>query len=208
MVNTGNRTCFNLETLINYDVMEEKVKELADIFTKMVANANSFGDIWKNITPGRRAFALMKELPDTLAGEFDTPADKATLLGQMLDQMEETYTPRFCISVREYMQGLAPNDVDNNAKLAQLRDYIDLSLPMEEYCRKYHKHLKFDPVERTEEMENVIESVEREVAEELAGMHRGMGFCFAHWHTRKAALADRGIEWNSPARMNPGVIFD
>lgn len=188
--------------------MEEKIKTLAGVFSMMVTNANSFCDVWKNIKLGREAFAIMKELPDTIPGEFDTPADKAALLGQMLDQMEETYTPRFCIIVREYMHKLAPGDVGNDAKIEQLRDYIDLSLPMEEYCRKYHKHLKFDPMERTEEMEAVIESVEREVADELYGIPRGMGFCFAHWHARKVALALRGIEWDSPAVMNPGVMFD
>lgn len=188
--------------------MEEKINTLAGLFQTMVKNANSFGEIWRNISLGRKAFALMKELPDTLEGEYDTPADKAALLGSMLQQMEDTYTPRFCISVREYMQELSPDDEENNANLARLRDYIDLSLPMEEYCKKYHKHLKFDPVERTKEMEDVIEIVEREVAEELADMPRGMGFCFAHWNVRAAALALHGIEWKSPALMNPGVIFD
>lgn len=188
--------------------MESKIKNLASLFRKMVTNANTFGDMWKNISLGREAYSIMKELPDTLPGEFDTPQAKASLLGQMLSQMDETATPRFCISVREYMHTLAPDDTDNNKKLTKLRDYIDMSLPMEDYCRKYNVHLKFDPVERTERMEEVIEDVERECDKELAGQPRGMGFCFAYWHARQAALARRGIEWCSPSAMNPGVMFD
>ena len=33
----------------------------------------------------------------------------------------------------------------NNEELTQLRDFIDESFPMEEYCKKYTKMLKFDP---------------------------------------------------------------
>lgn len=188
--------------------MENKINALAGLFSRMVANAGSFGDIWKNIALGREALRLMRELPETVAGEFDSPSEKAGLLGQMLDQMDETLTPRFCIGVREYMQQLAPDDADNAKSLTMLRDYIDTALPMEEYCRKYGRHLKFDPVERTAEMERVIEEVERECEEELKDMPRGMGFCFAYWSVRKGALARRGIEWHSPGAMNPNVIFD
>jgi len=35
-----------------------------------------------------------------------------------------------------------------------------------------------------------------------------MGFCFAYWAEKRNALARRGIEWRSPSRMNPGVMFD
>lgn len=188
--------------------MKSKIKNLASLFRKMVTNANTFGDMWKNISLGREGFAIMKELPDTLPGEFDTPQAKASLLGQMLEQMDETATPRFCISVREYMLTLAPDDTDNNKKLTKLRDYIDPSVPMEDYCRKYNVHLKFDPVERTERMEEVIEDVERECDKVLAGQPRGMGFCFAYWAARESALAQRGIKWRSPSAMNPGVMFD
>jgi hypothetical protein len=35
-----------------------------------------------------------------------------------------------------------------------------------------------------------------------------MGFCFAYWAEKRAALARHGIDWNSPQDMNPGVMFD
>ena len=53
--------------------MESQIKKLASLFRKMVTNANTFGDMWKNISLGREAFSLMKELPASLPGEFDTP---------------------------------------------------------------------------------------------------------------------------------------
>lgn len=190
------------------DTMKKLISRLAGLFSEMSANANTFGSMWKNIELGKEAFAIMKELPETVPGEFDTPAEKAALLGSMLEQMNETDTPRFCIGVREYMRSLSPDDEDNARELAMLRDYIDLSLPMEEYCRRYRRHLKFDPVERTEEMERVVADVERECDRRLAGTPRGMGFCFAYWSARGAALSRRGIDWRSPSLMNPGVMFD
>jgi hypothetical protein len=50
--------------------------------------------------------------------------------------------------------------------------------------------------------------VEKECDERLAGEHKGMGFCFSYWSTKKAVLAKYGIEWDSPATMNPRVMFD
>lgn len=188
--------------------MDKTIMKLGAIFSEMVKNYNSAGDSWKNIGLGREAFGLMLSLPDNYPGEYETPADKANLLSQMLDQMIETESPRFCIAVREEMERLNPGDSANGKALLMLRDYIDTSIPMEDFCKRYRRHLKFDPVERSEEYERVIPEVEREIAKELRGIPRGMGFCFAYWSAKKAGLAKRAIEWNSPAYMNPGVMFD
>ena len=48
----------------------------------------------------------------------------------MLDQMDETQSPRFCISVREEIARLDPDNSDNLGELKMLRDYIDPKLPM------------------------------------------------------------------------------
>lgn len=182
--------------------------KLGTIFSKMVGNYNSMGDIWKNIELGREAFGLMLSLPDNYPGEYETSADKADLLSQMLDQMAETESPRFCIAVREEIARLNPGDSANEKALRMLRDYIDTSLTMEDFCKRYRRRLKFDPVERSEEYERIIPEVERKIAKRLRGIPRGMGFCFAYWSEKKAELAKRAIEWNSPAYMNPGVMFD
>ena len=182
--------------------------KLGTIFRKMVRNYNSMGDSWKNIELGREAFGLMLSLPDTYPGEYETSADKANLLSQMLDHMVETESPRLCITVREEMKRLNPGDSANDKALRMLRDYIDISVPMEDFCKRYRRHLKFDPIERSEEYERAIPEVEREIAKKLKGIPRGMGFCFAYWSVKKTELAKRAIEWNSPAYMNPGVMFD
>ena len=78
----------------------EAVSELAEIFAEMVHNHDTFGESWRNIKLGVKAFDIMRSLPDVLPGEYETMAEKAGLLDQMLDRMDETVTPRFCISVR------------------------------------------------------------------------------------------------------------
>lgn len=188
--------------------MDKTIVKLETIFSKMVSNYNSMGNSWKNIELGREAFGLMMSLPDNYPGEYETSADKANLLSQMLDHMVETESPRLCITVREEMKRLNPGDSANDKALRMLRDYIDISVPMEDFCKRYRRHLKFDPIERSEEYERVIPEVEREIAKKLKGIPRGMGFCFAYWSVKKTELAKRAIEWNSPAYMNPGVMFD
>ena len=188
--------------------MNTTIYRLAAIFTAMVENNETYDEIWKNIRFGKEAFAMMQSLPDTLPGEYESPAEKAGLLCQMLDQMDETMSPRFCISVREEIARLDPENSDNLGELTKLRDYIDPKLPMPEFCKRYNRHLKFDPVERTAEYEAIIADVESELAEELKDEPRGMVYCFGYWSAKSAALARRGIRWKSPALMNPGVMFD
>lgn len=69
--------------------------------------------------------------------------------------------------------------------------------------------LKHDPVEWTARWEEVIDEVDKIVDSRLEDHPRGMGFCHACWHERAAVLSEQfGIEWRSPARMNPRVMFD
>lgn len=188
--------------------IEQKVKRLGAIFSAMVENYNTFDSVWKNIGLAREAFTIMKEFPMVVEGEYATPVEKASILSQMLDQMEETLTPRFCIEVREYIHSLNADDESNNEELTQLRDFIDESFPMEEYCKKYTKMLKFDPIERTQKWEDVIYDVEQECAEILKDEPKGMGFCFSYWSTKRSVLEKYGISWKSPGSMNPRVMFD
>ena len=63
-------------------------------------------------------------------------------------------------------------------------------------------------MERTPEWEENIYEAELEADKVLGDTPRGMGFCFAHWPTLKAALAKRGIKWQTPHELNPRVMFD
>lgn len=166
------------------------------------------GEYWRNIALGRIAFGMLCKLPDAVPGEFETPAEKAGILTIMLDQMDQLLSPRLCIDMRKEIGRLTPGDEDNARELAMLRDFIDPSMTMEEFCKKYNKRLLFDPVERTEDYENAILEVEAECNAALKETPRGMGFCFAYWSEKRRILAEHGIEWRSPAAMNPGVMFD
>ena len=69
--------------------------------------------------------------------------------------------------------------------------------------------LKVDPVEYTWEWENIYYDVEDDLDTLLAGVPRGMGFCFHYWSVKEELLREKyNLKWNSPAVMNPGVMFD
>ncbi len=69
--------------------------------------------------------------------------------------------------------------------------------------------LKHDPVEDAPEYKAIEEQVEREIQEELGDEPRSCrGFCHRYWAVKREVLARHGIEWRSPAVMNPRVKFD
>lgn len=69
--------------------------------------------------------------------------------------------------------------------------------------------LRKDPVENTEKYKAIIDDVERELDEMLKDYPKGMGFCHHYWHCKRVLLKEKyGIEWRSPAMMNPRVMFD
>lgn len=70
-------------------------------------------------------------------------------------------------------------------------------------------HLRRDPVEYTYKWENIYYEVEAKLEERFANAPRQMGFCFHFWTEKSELLAEEyGIEWRSPAQMNPHVMFD
>lgn len=69
--------------------------------------------------------------------------------------------------------------------------------------------LKKDPIEWSADYENIIDEAEKKIYSLLGGYPRGMGFCFAYWSAKRQVLKEYyGMDWNSPAAMNPGVRFD
>lgn len=70
-------------------------------------------------------------------------------------------------------------------------------------------HLKSDPIEWSAAYEDIIDEADRRTYALLEEYPRGMGFCLAYWNARTRVLKTRyGIDWKSPAAMNPGVMFD
>ena len=213
----------------------DRINELGGIFTEMVENDGTFAAQWKNIPLGHRAFALMKdELPLRVEGEL-TPYTRIVLLNKMMSCMPERDCARFFLEVKRYQKSLfrlvsgkdVKEDMDidgyegnpegyvreyteeqHRKSLERTEDYLNRSVSMEDWCKKYGIMLKFDPVERSEQWEKCIYEVEKECDRKLSGEPKGMGFCFSYWSTKKAVLAKYGIEWDSPATMNPRVMFD
>lgn len=69
-----------------------------------------------------------------------------------------------------------------------------------------HRH---DPKEDNPKLRNIFEKAEEEVHRTLADHPRGLGFCHTYWIEKKRILKEKyGIDWKSPAEMNPDVIFD
>jgi len=70
-------------------------------------------------------------------------------------------------------------------------------------------YLKRDPIEWTQEWEDVIDDVDRVVYHNLRDQPRGMGFCHGFWHERYRVMKTLfNMDWRSPAVMNPRVLFD
>lgn len=69
--------------------------------------------------------------------------------------------------------------------------------------------LRKDPVESSDEWKKIADSLERDLDKIFKGEKRHMGFCFRYWSVKKEILRKKyGIEWHSPAEMNPTVRFD
>lgn len=68
--------------------------------------------------------------------------------------------------------------------------------------------LKKDPIEYSQDFEEMIAEVEEELYEHFKDVPRQLGFCYGYWRKKKELLALRGIDWKTPAEMNPQVMFD
>ena len=81
---------------------------------------------------------------------------------------------------------------------------------------------RFDPLDTDDEFRWLIEKVDNdsriaaiaELNENFPEINAtlddpGMGFCHLMWHHKKRILKDdHGIEWSSPAELNPHIWYD
>jgi hypothetical protein len=66
-----------------------------------------------------------------------------------------------------------------------------------------------DPIEDQPQFSVILKAADREVAAELQGQPLRRGFCHRVWYIKKRILQERyGVQWFSPAEMNPGTRFD
>lgn len=142
------------------------------------------------------AYVVTRDMADCL---FDHP--------RLLLQLKETE-----LEILEYIEALEYHDLNIVDELRDEIAQLEANIKAADEGRwddiVTDSHLKHDPVEWTKAYEDVIDEVDHEAYQHLTDTPRGMGFCFGYWAEKRAALAKRGIEWNSPSRMNPGVMFD
>lgn len=74
--------------------------------------------------------------------------------------------------------------------------------------------MRLDPKERNPKYSDIIKQADKEAQQELlnkfgSGIAQKEGYCHMLWDTQQRILEEKyGIEWKSPAEMNPGVLFD
>lgn len=169
--------------------------------------------MWKNIPLAKECLQLLRDLDDP----DETPMGKALACNAICEQLPEYDVPRFVLEILRFErqlveqavgeEGLTLEEVDD--EIGRLSDYIDTdNVSNQTFMERYHRHLDFDPVERTPRWEELYCEVEQECDRRLGDMPRGMGFCFAHWSTMREVLTEHGIQWRSPGAMNPHVMFD
>lgn len=201
---------------------------LSCLATEMDAN-NEEGDLWKNIPLVREFIHELKDVAPFRSDEVN-PACKAYYIYCLLnaDMVDKRETPRLfqslCELYRLYIDFAVETDYDEELLKVFDRQYFKavdrwiylfawiVADPASDYALDCWNDvgggLKADPVQAAAEWETLIYDVEKEVDEELKDEPRCMGFCFRYWSVKRAALAKRGIEWRSPAEMNPQVMFD
>ena len=171
-------------SIIDYD-------QLKKLGQQMEANADK-GDLWKNIPLAREAMHLLK---DKRKGIDDEQA-------KMLDDKD---VPRLYLSYLDYYHYLwGSTYYDDNCTYHILR-VLDPNLSDTDFLanERSYRRLAFDPIQRTAHWEKEIYDVEKEVDELLKDEPRHMGFCHHYWAVKREILEKHGIEWRSPAAMNP-----
>ena len=189
------------------------IKKIVKNVDRMRDNSRKMA-MHRNLPLARETLALLEELDDPEEG----PLGKAYACNAMLNELSEYDTPRFALELlrrekawleesEEKSENLTAEDVQH--EIEKLEAYIDVDgLSVDEFCEKYGRHLRFDPVERTPRWEEIWYDVEEECDRRTKGQPRGMGFCFAYWSAKCAVLKEYGIDWKSPHMMNPRVMFD
>lgn len=92
--------------------------------------------------------------------------------------------------------------------IEQCRQLCEAAQPV---LKKRASGLYYDPVEDDPRYAEVFRKIDAEVQEALANHpQRGsMGFVHLVWETKKRILLQKyGIDWKTPAELNPQVMFD
>ena len=183
------------------------------------------GQLWKNIALGRELMCIMKDMSPQSDPHIN-PTIRKFICEQVIkeDMIDKRDALRLYMTFNEYWR---INSYEENTEEAKNIEHdrkfhhtVDSNIytyswllfePDNKYSQEVWNEmsrLKTDPIQLTPVWEKNIYAVEKECERRLNNEPRGMGFCHAYWSTKRAVLAERGIQWRSPSSMNPRVMFD
>lgn len=214
----------------------ERLNRLRQMISEMEINASTSGLAHPNLLLAPGAFDLLSnQIP--MRVEWLTPYVRICLVGRMLSAMDRLQQPRLALCMLHYQSALADSIDDEADRIAdmaydhyegppenyvrvltlikesmnleerRLQDYTNLDVPLEIWRRRYGTDILFDPVERTFVWEECIPRVEKELASAIGNRHPDMDSCYSYWELKTSILQRHGIEWKSPAVMNPELQF-
>ena len=180
--------------------------ELQELYNEMADNADN-GKYWKNIPLARHSLQLMKD--SNLENENVVCHSLCELVvkEKLLDELD---TPRLILSFMEFEHAMYGSGYKWEQESYDLRCITGpraTEKEIEDYINE-NSHLKYDPIQLSQQWEDNIYEVEKELDEQFKDKARHMGFCHRYWSAKKDALAKRGIDWRSPQTMNPKTKFD
>lgn len=144
-----------------------------------------------------------------LLGAYLRAASRAASDDEIFDEDSAKERMREMLNLRGLLDKASRPDILDGELMAFISFYIQPDEFGKLIDEPREGHLKRDPVEYTERWEEVYYDAKDETDAQFAGTHRFMGFCFMYWSAFRTLLAEKyGIDWHSPAQMNPGVMFD
>lgn len=195
---------------------KKRIERLVANVNKMRENSQEMRQ-WRNGPLGAECLELLRAIDDP----EEEGIGKVMACEAIAEQLSEYDIPRQVLGLRRYEQQqlklASADDLKEHPYLKKeleevirkLEEYIDTEhISDGEFRERYNRHLKSAPIERTPLWEEIYYEVEKECDRRLGDTPRGMGFCFAYWSTLRQVLAERGILWQSPHELNPGVMFD
>ena len=153
-----------------------KADKIVALVKKMRKNSEN-QEMHLNLPLAEKAMKLLEALDDPGEG----PLGKAYACNAILEQLPEYDVPRFVLGIlrrelawleesTEKSDWLHPEEVKN--EIAKFEDYINPdAISMQEFCKKYNRHLLFDPVERTPLWEEIFYEVEALITTILQTYH-------------------------------------
>lgn len=193
---------------------------------------------YKDVDDLKKLYELAKQLPIENKKDFRFVFDALVFIAEQYETMGRmSVAAKYRLEALLFVEGFADEYQDDEEFKDKVVDLFTLllrdrnyfvdddcedclkaakatKLMGEEEIKKIHqqrmnrrRNLKSDPVEMSEEYLAVIDEVERKIDANMKNKG-GMGSCFEFWSLKQEYLAEKGINWTSPALLNPRVMFD